>query len=149
MVRLCTTESRPSTSSLYPHPLQADTHRSDTYSCFQSHDTWVQGIIILHKKLVLNGKLVGNKRWLPHPEYWSKPYFMNRTSGEAVTDSFVLAHIIFVWLSILLTSFMAASDQDILMSDKKELTDGLINKNLVCYFYCDMPCFGILEEAGI
>lgn len=44
---------------------------------------------------------------------------------------------------------MAASNQDSLMRDNKWLTDALINENLVYYFCCDMPCFGILEKVGI
>lgn len=44
---------------------------------------------------------------------------------------------------------MAASNQDSLMRDNKWLTDALINEYLVYHSYCDMPPFGILEEAGI
>lgn len=44
---------------------------------------------------------------------------------------------------------MAASNQDGLMRDDKQLIDVLINENLVPYFYCNMSSFVILEKNGI
>lgn len=141
-------------SSPYPHPLQAGTHRRRTYRCFHSHHTWVQRIIALSIKPVLSMPLSQGTHWTGSKAetncdccIWGSdptPCLMNRTHGETITEPFVLANRILIWLGILQTSsFMAASNQDSLMRDNKRLTDALINENLVYYFSCDMPCFGI------
>lgn len=120
----------------------------------------VQGVIALIIKPVLSMSLSQATHWMGSNLetncdccIWGSDPTLCPTNGtprEAVTEPFLPAHIIFIWLGHLQSSsFMAASNQGSLMRENKWLIDALINENLVYCFYCDMPCFGILQKIGI
>lgn len=146
MVRLHTRESMSSSSQL----LQSDTQEEEQ-SYFQFHPTWPPSVWV---SMPLNQDIhwMGSKSETNCDSFIcvvESPCLKNRTHREATTEPFLLASIIFIWLGIFQTSSMAASNQDSLMRDDKQLIDVLINENLVPYFYCNMSCFVISEKAGI